>query len=346
MRINLLAPIGNLGSVEGWKLLPLDECGESLVPLGAFSNYRQIATDAIYAGERISSPYSWRALEGSLITVFVREGVAKRLAQAAALLPPAHLLFVWDAYRPLTVQRALFDYFVNVLEGQGMDHEQAIEEAQRFVSIPSSDQTRPSPHNTGAAVDLTIIRFTTEGWVRMQALDVVAGQLETEQNWREIYTTEMERQQLIREAATPLMMGTVFDGVAVETATRFYEDLGDDITAERRRCRDNRRMLWNAMTAAGFSNYPEEWWHYQYGNQMDTAPTGRPAVYGAATFSDENARWEEMRHGHYMGSIAISDGRHPGGSGKLLHQLYPFVCDVAHRTGDLRHTIHPVAAAL
>ena len=53
----LYRSIGDLGSVEGWKHLPIIECGERLVPLGAFSNYPQIATDSIYAGERHSSPY-------------------------------------------------------------------------------------------------------------------------------------------------------------------------------------------------------------------------------------------------------------------------------------------------
>src|SRR3989338_5982706 len=124
-KVDLTAPIGNLGSVEGWKTLPIHECGEQLVPLGAFSNHRNVATDAIYAGERQSSPYPWKALTGSVVTIFVREGVAKRLEQAASYLPLGNMLFVWDAYRTLSVQQALFDYFVKVLESRGADHEKA-----------------------------------------------------------------------------------------------------------------------------------------------------------------------------------------------------------------------------
>ena len=48
-------PISGLGTVSGWKELPIIECGEPLVALGAFSSYPEIATDAIYAGERTSS---------------------------------------------------------------------------------------------------------------------------------------------------------------------------------------------------------------------------------------------------------------------------------------------------
>ena len=347
MKIDLTAPIGELGSVEGWKNLPIHECGEQLVPLGAFSDHRNIATDAIYAGERKSSPYPWGALTGSVVTIFVREGVAKRLAEAANYLPPGNMLFVWDAYRTLSVQQALFDYFVRVLESRGADHEKAIVDAQQFVSIPSDDPTRPPPHNTGGAVDLTIIRFHMDAWKRMQQLDKVVGQTETEKNWREIYEAEMERQQLIRESAMPIPMGTVFDGVHPETATRFYEDLGEPSTlsAEQNECRENRRMLWNVMTAAGFSNYPDEWWHYDVGNQFDSARTSRPAIYGAATLSRENAEWESMRKGNHIGTVAIADGVRS--SGKLpSHPILPFVEKVTTKTGNPRYTTHPPAAAI
>lgn len=346
--IDLTTPIGELGSVEGWKNLPIHECGEKLVPLGAFSENRQIATDAIYAGERQSSPYPWQKLDGSLVTIFVREGVAKRLTQAASYLPPGNMLFVWDAYRTLSVQQALFDYYVSVLEKRGAVHEKAIVDAQQFVSIPSDDPTRPPPHNTGGAVDLTIITFPADAWKRMQQLDKIVGQHETAKNWREIYEAEMERQQLIRESATPIPMGTVFDGVHPETATRFYEDLGEPVTlsAEQNECRENRRMLWNVMTAAGFSNYPDEWWHYDFGNQFDSARNaGRTAIYGAANPSTENKKWEKMREGNYVGSVAIADGIHSS-TKTPLHPLLPFVEKIAGKTGDPRHTTHPPAAAI
>ncbi len=345
--IDLTIPIGELGSVEGWKNLPIHECGERLVPLGAFSDHRNIATDAIYAGERKSSPYPWGTLAGSVVTIFVREGVAKRLEQAASYLPPGNMLFVWDAYRTLSVQQALFNYYVGVLEGRGASHEKATTDAQQFVSIPSDDPSRPPPHNTGGAVDLTIIRFPADAWKRMQQLDKIAGQSETAENWREIYEAEMERQQLIRESAMPLPMGTVFDNVSPETATCFYEDLGAStvLSAEQGECRENRRMLWNAMTSAGFSNYPDEWWHYDLGNQFNSARTGRPAIYGAANYSKGNEDWESMREGNYAGSVAIADEVHF--SGKIpAHPLLPFVEKVGRKTGNPKNTIHPQAETL
>ena len=345
-------PIGELGSVDGWKQLPIKGSGERLVPLGSFSNYPQIATDSIYVGERHSSPYSCTQLKNAMFTIFVREGVAKRLAKAAELLPPGHMLLVWDAYRPLTVQQGLFDYYVGVLKSKGVAHDQAVVEAQLFVSIPSNDSTKPPPHNTGGAVDITVIRFSEKNWRKMEQLTKIVRMPETSKNWKRIYEAEMGRQQLVREASVPLEMGTVFDGVHPETATRFYEELNpaqlDDVA---RQCLTNRRLLWNVLVAAGFSNYPEEWWHFDFGNQFDAARTGRPAIYGAAPFSGENDVWETMRREHYFGSVAIAERRHLADAVNKLgevnrHEFYPFVRDITMRTGHLKHTVHPQAAAL
>lgn len=330
-------PIDGLGTVEGWKQLPIRECGERLVPLGAFSNYPQIATDSIYAGERDSSPYSWAQLRDALFAIFVREGVAKRLAEAAKLLPSGHMLLVWDAYRPLAVQQALFDYYVGVLKGKGTPHDQAVVDAQRFVSVPSNDPTKPPPHNTGGAVDLTIIRFPKAEWQEMEQLTKIVQLPETSENWRQIYAAEMRRQQLIRESSALLEMATVFDGVHPETATYFYEELDPaELDEGGQRCRTNRRLFWNVMVAAGFSNYSEEWWHFDFGNQFDAARTSRQAIYGAATLSKENKDWEKMRRGHYFGSVAIAEEL----------ELCQFVRNITMRTGHPRHTVHPQAAGI
>ncbi|MCG4287414.1 D-alanyl-D-alanine dipeptidase, partial [Lactobacillaceae bacterium KNUT 0156] len=46
--------------------------------------------------------------------------------------------------------------------------------------------------------------------------------------------------------------------------------------------RENRRLLYHVMTQAGFTNYIEEWWHFDYGNQNWATVSKRDfAVYGA-----------------------------------------------------------------
>ena len=47
--------------------------------------------------------------------------------------------------------------------------------------------------------------------------------------------------------------------------------------------RRNRFILYNAMTSAGFVNYPLEWWHFCYGDKMYTAyKFEKKAFYGKA----------------------------------------------------------------
>jgi D-alanyl-D-alanine dipeptidase len=44
---------------------------------------------------------------------------------------------------------------------------------------------------------------------------------------------------------------------------------------------DNRRVLGEAMAAAGFTNYLGEWWHWSYGEPGWALRTGREAaIYG------------------------------------------------------------------
>ncbi|WP_417224566.1 M15 family metallopeptidase [Amphritea sp.] len=76
-----------------------------------------------------------------------------------------------------------------------------------------------------------------------------------------------------------LDMGSLFDEASPRSWTYALEKSlkQDDISA-----RDNRRLLFNAMTQAGFSNLPSEWWHYDFGNQLwayNTHASG--AIYGA-----------------------------------------------------------------
>ena len=43
--------------------------------------------------------------------------------------------------------------------------------------------------------------------------------------------------------------------------------------------RDNRRLLYSVMTEVGFTNFPSEWWHYDFGDIFWAAMTDRPVRY-------------------------------------------------------------------
>lgn len=70
-------------SVAGWKEIPVKECGEKLVPVGAFSDFSDCDTSAVYFGERGKDKemnFLGKAVnrDVSLITHFVREGMLEK----------------------------------------------------------------------------------------------------------------------------------------------------------------------------------------------------------------------------------------------------------------------------
>ena len=73
-----------------------------------------------------------------------------------------------------------------------------------------------------------------------------------------------------------LDMGGGFDETEQHSYTSYYEQNNLNIKA-----RDNRRLLVKLLEDEGFSNYPSEWWHFDYGNRNWAIRTGADnAIYG------------------------------------------------------------------
>ena len=72
-----------------------------------------------------------------------------------------------------------------------------------------------------------------------------------------------------------LDMGTEFDFFGEKANTAYFEI--NDISAD---IRSNRRLLYNSMTHAGFTNLPTEWWHYDYGNKFWAYYNNVSALFG------------------------------------------------------------------
>lgn len=176
--------------------------------------------------------------------MYLRDKAAKALVRAAKLLPDGLKIVVWDAWRPLGVQQSLFDTFKAELARKNPEwnNDRLNKETQTYVSLPSSDPKKPSPHNTGGAIDLSLCDFENK----------------------------------------PLPMGVPFDFFGKESSTNYYENL-PNITPEQIVYRNNRRLLFHIMSRAGFTNYEEEFWHYDFGNQFDAVRKNAVAVYGAIT---------------------------------------------------------------
>lgn len=227
-------PIPPLTEPPNWARLPIAECGEPLVTLKESERLR------------VRAVYAEAGIPGAPTTVSVRAGVAERLEKAASMLPAGVALVVFDGYRPLSVQRHLYDgYRAEVAAAHPDWTNEAVENAVRqFVAAPVADPACPPPHRTGGAVDVYLIEAAS---------------------------------------GAELAMGTAADEISPASVTRWFEEQPQEPFTT------NRRLLFHAMTGAGFRNYRGEWWHYDFGNQRwaNIAGTGR-AVYGIAAAEEES----------------------------------------------------------
>lgn len=270
----------SIPSVASWKEMPLKECGEKLVPLGLFSDYPEIFTDSIYFGERENSPYPTAKLEGSLITGFVRESVAKTLREAQKLLPENLHLVVFDPYRTLKVQRSLYDQYHDQLKKvrSTWNEDELVAETQKYVSIPSSDPTRPSPHNTGGSVDLAIYELSEP--------------------------FDGSNMEAVQTRGKLLNFGTPFDHGDKEAALDYLERLAKErtLSPHEQEAMRNRRMLYWVMTKVGFEAFESEWWHFNSKASQMGARTSRAkeAIFGGVELSADNLAHEEKRRAHYF----------------------------------------------
>lgn len=368
----LLQPIPTeLPSVAGWKEVPLKEGNQKLQPLGPFSDNDDIFTSSVYYGEHGNSPYDTpeNRLDGSLIVMFAREEVVSMVRYAQQLLPDGYHVIVLDSYRTLKVQQALYDHYLNGLKElhSDWDDEALSAETQKYVSLPSAVESRPSPHNTGGAVDLAIYQLPegVNGRVMEIAdrLDVLNGQVPTDPSpeqeaydpaLREKYLLEMEKISLIRQHAEFLNFGTQFDHGGKEAAVNYFEKLEQErpLTQDETEARDNRRILYNAMVTAGMQPYEDEWWHYNSPlSQMGAKVAGLDhAEFGGIDLSEENLDHEAMRESHRAGLVKIHEGmllnHHYAGKVGVASDLVRLNELALSETGDPRLTSLPRAAVI
>lgn len=189
-----------------------------------------------YVSDGSNAPYSQR-IDGSLPRMWCREGLLPMLRSANQQLSAFGCeLVVYDAYRPIATQKGLWAW---ALEKVRKDHPTLSDpELEALTSQYSSDPRRFDPedattwpaHSSGASID-----------VMLRSLDT--GQ--------------------------ELDLGAAFDDLSPVAHTDQLEHalnlghIGHDNTALL-----NRRLLYWTMTEAGFENYPSEFWHFDFGNQM------------------------------------------------------------------------------
>lgn len=234
MSVNLTQPIPTPKTAWDWNTLLSYPIIENMEPMVALSYHPQIITRPQYAIQGLS---------GALFEIYGRQGLQERLAAAAQLLPAGHRFVVFDAWRSISTQMALFNSLSRRIATNHPDwsEDQITQQTLKTVAAVSRDPKRPSPHNTGGSIDLTIV----------------------------------DEHGVLLEMLSPY---DDFD----ETARTNYFEIKADLTEREISARDHRRLLYNIMTTVGFTNYDEEWWHYDFGNQNWAWKSGHEAAnYGA-----------------------------------------------------------------
>lgn len=229
------------------------------IPIDLNSNEaREPLVDATKFGIKTKSYYAHK-FPSALDKVLVRRSVAGKLEKVNSFLKPSGVeVVILDGYRPVELQRELWQHFIAKAKSilPNPTEEQCIEFAGRFCSDPrkfNRDDWRTWPTHN------------TGG-----AVDVTLQEIGT---------------------GRQLNMGGAFDDASEVSYTDHYEHGIASTYAEE--ARKNRRLLYGAMTAAGFANYPYEWWHFDYGSQMwvmnahkhQHAKYGRAEIHSSSTTS-------------------------------------------------------------
>jgi zinc D-Ala-D-Ala dipeptidase len=219
------------------KFIQIDDNGEGLIEIPRF-----FIVEPMYFKQGLTSDDS----------MLLREGIVEKLLRVKRHLPKGWNFKIWDGYRPLSVQdklhKGLWD--LRSKENPSWDEAELKKAVEKFVAFPSYDPAKPSPHNTGGAVDLTIV--TDDG--------------------------------------IELPMGTEFDEFHERSYSDYFLDqdrhddsgAGDGASFEARVHQSNRDLLRELIASEGFAPYKWEWWHFSFGNQDWAAHSGNEvAIYGS-----------------------------------------------------------------
>lgn len=109
--------------------------------------------------------YYLQGLPGTENECYLRKAVLDKLLEAATLLPEGHFFVIIDGWRSYETQLAIYEQTKMDLEKEGFHDIELEQELSKYVATPTKDITRPSPHLTGGAVDITIA--DEKGWLPM-----------------------------------------------------------------------------------------------------------------------------------------------------------------------------------
>lgn len=158
----------------------------------------------------------------------MRETVYKKLIKAQSLLPKGLHFCLYEGYRSLSLQKALFDERFAKVKKQhpGWSPEQLFNETTKLVSPVINLDGSPNipPHSTGGAIDVYLLNDKGE------AINMGIHP----KDWMSDTTGEL----------------------SLTASTKISKE-----------AQKNRLIMNHVLEAVGFVNYPTEYWHWSYGDR-------------------------------------------------------------------------------
>jgi len=234
-----------------WNSIEIDECGEPLLPF--FEEFLCLEPHPYLS---LGAPYG-----ENMHPWYLRSGVIDRLLIAQKYLSfdsSGLQLAVFDSWRPIPVQAFMVKYSIDEqcskrgikVEDENYTErlQEVIDDVNRFWAVPTLDPLSPPPHSTGAAIDLT----------------------------------------LADELGNPLDMGGEIDFIGDASLPNYFQFVPTlNRSANELLFNFRRSLLYKCMNKAGFSQHPNEWWHFSYGDQLwGWVNNSQKAIYGGVSIDN------------------------------------------------------------
>lgn len=175
--------------------------------------------------------------------MYLRAGALEKLRAAQKKLPAEFTLKLWDCYRSREVQQRLFDQCKQKVRRENPKWDEEHVFQEARKFIAIPDRVGEVPPHN------------TGGTVDLT---------------------------IVNETGEELNLGTDFDEFKDECHPFFFREISDR-TPEHNAIMRNRDTLFAAMIEAGFRQDTDEWWHFDYGNQLWALELKKPhAIYGSA----------------------------------------------------------------
>lgn len=217
--------------------VPIVDCGEPLV---------QVPSEVVV-------PYCANMLSLEDRRMFLRKGVMERYLKAAEEVKKHHGidLMVLDGWRDLAIQEALYWIYLKEYTAPQMNF------GDKFSPEMTAEEVKAVYHQLPIE-DQKILEEEHVKYVAMPCGDPKCPSQHNTGGSIDVWPYK---------DGSPLDLGVEFDQMDESAGVFYHLEPGNKFEDNQEVCR-NREILITAMVNAGFSVYPFEIWHFNYGTQL------------------------------------------------------------------------------